>query len=232
MTYGAGPRGFNPTHSPVPPVPFSQPKSLFRFGEQTIWSSVFLPTGALASTSNRLFSIAQGSTGQGYTAALSIAETNLKEGGRVPSGVAYDVFGVACQVQHASAGADAAGVTVNVAADTQALIQDLSNVINNGALRWNFTQTIIDIAPVSLVGAGGGAFGAVAQNAAGANSGAMNNGNGHIWMYRKHPVALPGNTQFSVLLDFGTRAAAVGANNGIVARVVLLGYYKNIIEIG
>lgn len=178
------------------------------------------------------FSIAQGSTGQGYTAAMSIAETNLKEGGRVPSGVAYDVFGVACQVQHASTGTDQAATVINVAADTQALIQDLTNVINNGALRWNFTQTIIDIAPVSLVGAGGGAFGAVAQNAAGANSGAMNNGNGHIWMYRKHPVALPGNTQFSVLLDFGTRAAAVGANNGIVARVVLLGYYKNIIEIG
>ena len=82
-------------------------------------------------------------------------------------------------------------------------------------------------------GAGGGAFGAVAQSgaAAAAQSGHMNNGNGQVWMYRKHPVALPGNTTFAINLAFGSRAAAFDANN-IVVRVVLLGYYKNIIEIG
>ena len=222
---------YNPLDSQAPNVPFVQPKSLFRFGEQTIWSSQFLQGGAaLASTQNRLFSVAQGSQGQGFTNALSIAETNLKEGGKVPAGVAYDVFGVGCQIMHGNQQND--GGTTNIAADTQALIRDEQNIINNGALSWSFTQTQIDICPVALAGAGGGLFGAVSQNAAGANSGAMNNGNGQIWMYRKHPVALPGNTTFTVLLSFGSRAATLAANNYCVVRCVLFGYYKNIIEIG
>lgn len=224
---------YNPLDSRAPNVPFVQPKSLFRFGEQTIWSSQFLAPGApgIASTSNRLFSVAQGSQGQGFTNALSIAETNLKEGGKVPAGVAYDVFGVGCQIMHGNQVADAGG-TMSIAADTQVLIRDEQNIINNGALSWSFTQTQIDICPVALAGAGGGLFGSVSQNAAGANAGAMNNGNGQIWMYRKHPVALPGNTTFTVLLTFGSRAAQISAANYCVVRCVLFGYYKNIIEIG
>ena len=50
-------------------------------------------------------------------------------------------------------------------------------------------------------------------------------------MYRKHPVALPGSTTFAILLRYGSRAAVVGANSQVV-RVVLFGYYKNVIEIG
>jgi len=222
---------YNPLDSKAPNVPFVQPKSLFRFGEQTIWSSQFLQGNVgIASTQNRLFSVAQGSQGQGFTNALSIAETNLKEGGKVPAGVAYDVFGVGCQIMHGNQAGD--GGTTSIAADTQVLIRDEQNIINNGALSWSFTQTQIDICPVALAGAGGGLFGAVSQNAAGANSGAMNNGNGQIWMYRKHPVALPGNTTFTILLSFGSRAAALSANNYCVVRTVLFGYYKNIIEIG
>ena len=59
----------------------------------------------------------------------------------------------------------------------------------------------------------------------------MNNGNGSIWMYRKHPIALPGNTTFSVVLRFGSRAAVTGVN-AVNFRATLLGYYKNVIEIG
>ena len=60
----------------------------------------------------------------------------------------------------------------------------------------------------------------------------MNNGNGGIWMYRKHPVALPGNTTFAILIQFGSRAAAIPAGFGVAVRVVCLGYYKSVIEIG
>ena len=221
---------YNPARSQVPPVPMQQPTSLFRFGEQSIWSTLFMPGNLPPNQSNRLFSVALGNQGQGFGLALSIAETNLKEGGRVPNGVAYDVFGVACQIYHMDNALDVGDF--DVPADTQPLIADLQNVICNGVLRWNFTQTVIDIAPVALIGAGGGLFGAVAQNAAGANSGAMNNGNGHVWMYRKHPVMLPGATAFTILLDFGTRVANVSAANGLAARVTLIGYYKNVIEIG
>jgi hypothetical protein len=213
----------------IPPVPLQQPQNLFRFGEQSIYSTQLFVPGAIASTTNRMFTVPIGSTGQGFTNALTIAETNLKEGGRVPSGVAYDVYGVACQILQSSAAADAG--TFSVAQDTQALIANLINIQNNGVLSWDFTQTVVDICPVSLAGAGGGAFGAVAQNAAGANSGAMNNGNGGIWMYKKYPVALPGNSTFSIVVRFGSRAAAI-AGQSVGVRVVLLGYYKNVIEIG
>ncbi len=231
MPYGVpGVPIISPDAGPIPPVPLQQPQNLFRFGEQTIWSTTLLAGGSSpAATSSRLFTVPIGSTGQGFTNALTIAETNLKEGGRVPSGVAYDVFGVATQILQSSNTADDG--TLSVAQDTQALIGNLVNIQNNGVLSWDFTQTQVDICPVILSGAGGGAFGAVAQNAAGANSGAMNNGNGSIWMYRKHPVALPGNSTFSIVLRFGSRAAQIGTNS-VGVRCVLLGYYKNVIEIG
>ena len=212
----------------VPPVPFSQPKNLFRYGEQVIYSTQLHQAGAIANASFRLFATPVGQVGQGFTNALSIAETNLKEGGRVPAGIGYDIFGVACSVNFASAANDTG--TINTAVDTQALTQALLNVQTSGVLSWDFTQTVIDIAPVALVGAGGGVFGSVGTGNA-VNVGTMNNGAGACFLYRKHPVSLPGTTTFSILLRYGSRAAAV-ANNSIYVRVSLLGYYKNVIEIG
>jgi len=225
---------YNPLQSPSVDVPFDQPKSLFRFGETSIWSTFCLVPGAVASSTNRLFSVARGSTGQGFITALSIGETSLKEAGRVPSGVAYDVFGLACQIEAAD---DITGAAVATPIDTDALIGNLLNIQSNAVLQWDFTQTVVDICPVSLAGAGGGAFGTLAASTDAAavapiQIGHLNNGNGQVWMYRKHPVALPGNTTFAVNLTFGSRAPAIAANNAMLVRVVLLGYYKNIIEIG
>jgi len=233
MPYGVpGIPLISPDAGPIPPVPLQQPQNLFRFGEQTIWSTQFFGGGAaLAQTVNRLFTTPIGQVGQGWGVQMTIAETNLKEGGRVPSGVAYDVFGVATSVVGASTPLDVPATILDRAFDTQLLGRELINQQQNGVLSWDFTQTQVDICPVILAGAGGGAFGSVSQNAAGANTGQMNNGNGSIWMYRKHPVALPGNSTFSIILRYGSRAANVGVN-GVAVRVTLLGYYKNVIEIG
>ncbi len=217
----------SPGAGPLPGVPAQQPTNLFRYGEITLYSTFFFPaTTALANTSNRLFSVALGSQGQGFTRALTITETNLKESGRIPSGQAYDVYGVATQIL----GSD--GTTFDVALNSGAQSNALMNIINNGAISYDFTQTKVNICPVMLSGAGGGGFGSVAQNAAGANSGTLNNGNGGIWAYRKHPVALPGSTTFSVLLEFGTGASAVPAGLAFGVRIVLLGFYRSVIEIG
>ena len=224
----------SPDAGPIPGVPMEQPKNLFRFGEQTIWSTQFhAATAQLASGTFRLFTTPLGQVGQGFSNALSIGETNLKEGGRVPSGVAYDVFGVSAQVESSTNTADATGTLSNPIV-APAVVSDLINVIQNGVLSWDFTQTQVDICPVTLAGAGGGAFGAVATADTGTpvTTGHMNNGNGGIWMYRKHPVALPGNSTFAIVLRYGSRAAIVSANNALAIRVVLLGYYKNVIEIG
>jgi len=220
-----------------PSVPFSQPKNLFRYGEQSLWSTQLHGNGsAIANGSFRLFTTPLGQVGQGFTNSLSIGETNLKEGGRIPSGIAYDVFGIACQVgvseTNESSGTPA---VLGAPIDTAGEIDSLVNIQSNGVLSWDFTQTQVDIAPIELIGAGGGAFGSISTDNAGAvatsSVGAMNNGAGSVFLYRKHPVALPGSSTFSILLRYGSRASAIGANDFFV-KVVLLGYYKNVIEIG
>ena len=229
----------SPGAGPIPGVPQHQPSNLFRFGEITLYSTHAFGAqagAALANTSNRLFATPLGQTGQGFPTGMTVTETNLKEAGRIPSGQAYDVFGVAGQVMGWDQANDDLDVPFNAdglaGAATLGLVADLQNVINNAILLWDFTQTQVFICPLMLAGAGGGAFGAVSQNAAGANSGSMGNGNGGIWMYRRHPVALPGNSTFAVLVQFGSRASGLGAAIGLAVRVVLLGYYKSVIELG
>lgn len=229
--YGAPGVPLVPASGPnMPAVPMSEPKNLFRYGEQSLWSSqMHVGASVLANGTFRLFSTSLGRTGQGFTGALTIAETNIKESGRIPNGVAFDCFGVAAQFYKADGVADAGDITtaVNTAAD----VDELINTQYNCCLSWDFTQTQVDIAPFDLVGAGGGAFGSVSTTTNATSTGGMANGPGSIWMYRKHPVALPGNTTFSILLRYGSRAAPVGTNSQVI-RTVLFGYYKNVIEIG
>lgn len=214
-----------------PPVPMQAPTNLFRYGEQSLWSSYRWAAGAaLASTTNRLFSTPLGQQGQGFGQALSIAETNLKEGGRIPTGVAYDVFGVGLHLMAE------AGSVLAQPINNDGVISDLVNVQNNAVLTWDFTQTQVDVAPVHMIGAGGGIYGSVSiapsNPGANAETGNMNNGAGSLWLYRKHPVALPGSSQFGMLLRFGSAANTVGGQAGMTLKVSLLGYYKNLIEIG
>jgi hypothetical protein len=220
----------------VPPVSFELPKNVFRFGEQTLWSSLFVGAGtAVANGVNRVFTTPLGQTGQGFTNSLSIAETNLKEGGRIPSGIAFDCFGISVSVGSTTADDDTG--TNSAPINTAAKILNLNNVITNSVLTWDFTQTQVDVCPTNLAGAGGGVFGALAAGggASQTRNGSLQNGNGSVWMYRKHPVALPGNSTFSMLIRFGSRAPATAAksasNGSVIVRVVLLGYYKNVVEI-
>lgn len=223
----------SPGAGPIPNVPQQQPNNLFRFGEITLYSTQAYPAGtALSSVASRLFATPLGSQGQGFTTALTKTETNLKEAGRIPSGQAYDVYGVATQVLGADNTAGLAGQMDEPFNDSVASVQTLQNIVNNGVLSWDFTQTVVDICPVMLAGAGGGLYGSISANAATTGAGSMNNGNGGIWMYRRTPVALPGNTTFAILLQFGSRAAAIPAGFGVAVRVVLMGYYKSVIEIG
>ena len=219
-----------------PSVPFNQPKNLFRYGEQTLWSTQLHATGsAIANGSFRLFTTPLGQVGQGFSSSLSIGETNLKEGGRIPSGIAYDVFGISCQVG-VSETAETAGASaiLGLPMNTAGQIGTLTNIQSNGVLSWDFTQTQVDIAPIQMIGAGGGAFGSVSTTSfASSTVGAMNNGAGSIFLYRQHPVSLPGNSTFSILLRYGSRMGAIKATStSAFVKVSLFGYYKNVIEIG
>ena len=216
----------------IPQVPFEQPKNLFRYGEQSLWSTqLHNVNAALANGTFRLFTTPLGQVGQGFPNGLTISETSLKEGGRIPAGVAFDAYGLSCLV-YAGATSQNVLTTLNVPINTAETIGDLINVQNNGVLTWDFVQTQVDIAPLHLIGAGGGAFGTISTTQNATSSGALNNGAGSIWMYRKHPISLPGNSTFSVLLRYGGNAAAVGATNAVALKVAMFGYYKTAIEIG
>ena len=61
-----------------PPVGFTQPKNLYRFGELSIWSTQALAAGTvLANSSFRLFTTPLGQNGQGFAQALTISETSI-----------------------------------------------------------------------------------------------------------------------------------------------------------
>jgi hypothetical protein len=209
------------------------PLNLYRFGEIALYSThAFGSTGAagapLANSVNRVFVTQLGGQGQGFSSSLTTSETNLKEAGRIPAGQAYDVFGVAGQVFSWSPATDTySGAITNAGLASSGL----ATVVNNGILSWDFTQSKVFISPLLLAGAGGGIFGAVSDSA-GNQVGALNNGNGGIWMYRKNPVALPGNSTFAVEINFGTRTGTLPQNIGLAIRVVLIGYYKSVIEQG
>ena len=117
-------------------------------------------------------------------------------------------------------------VIQGAAAVVSPTVADSSVIYKNGVLSWDFLQTVIDIAPCSLVGAGGGMFGIAAG---GGGAAFTNNGNGGLWVYRRHPVALPANTTFNILLRFGANAQALAGVTDV--KIVLVGAYRQAIEI-
>jgi len=205
-------------------VPLELPKDVLRVGEQCIWSTVRIGAAAVANQTFRLFSTQLGQNGQGF-APMSISETNQKEGGRIPSGLAFDVMGIACVTAPAEVKVGGGASPDNLSC--------LQTVTRHAVVSWDFLQTIIDVAPCSLIGAGGGISGGITQTnagGAGADVAYFQNGLGGLWVYRKFPVALPANSTFNVLLRFGNNAPAFPVAYEI--KIGLIGAFKTAIEVG
>lgn len=217
---------------------FDIPKYMQRATEQPLWSTQNLgATGTVLANANqfRLFSTQLSGNGQGF-APMTISETNLREAGRVSSGAAYAIYGIAGQVYNFVPQGTATGAL-------QPTATDLWNLTNNCVLLWSFMNTTtLEIAPLSLIGAGGGVFGSTADTggaygAAGIGSQvSLNNGAGAVWIYQFLPVMLPGNQQFNVLAQFGGSASPIDLNGAadlrLALRVVLLGTYRNAVPVG
>ncbi len=211
----------------VPLAPMQLPRAVVRIGEQAIWSTQqYADAAALANMESVLFTTPINQTGQGFGGPLSLAETNVREASRIPGGFAYTVKALAIQPYYpASASALARA--------------DVSNTIAHCVLVWAFLQTRIEIAPAWLVGSGGGVFGGTADTGAAEGGGGsrilVNNGNGQVWIYGDHPVALPANATFNLNLAWGSAASAVDggvANSALNERVVMLGTFESAIPIG
>lgn len=219
----------NQSPLPVPSVPQAQQTSLFRYGETTYYSTYLWAGGSsVANQEYRFFTTALNQVGQGFTNPLSYGETNIVTGGQLSQAQALDVFGIAFQPLFSSSTADSGTLSVACADSTR--IGDLINMQNNIFLAWKFSQTTVDIAVAELVGAGGGAFGAISTTTDNATLGHMNNGAATVFLYRDYGVTLPGLTVFSILAKWGSRAAAIGTNS-VAGRLVLLGQYKTLIEV-
>lgn len=212
-----------------PNVPAPMSNALFRYGEQAIWSANrWAAAVALANQQFRYFATPLGQQGQGFAAPLTIGETNWKVGGFVSGQQSYDVYGISAYVSFGVAAAGTFGTPI----DTQLLIGALVNIQNNSVFQWNFNQAFVDVAPFYLVGAGGGAYGAVSTTQNAADRGHMNNGVGNIWIYRQWPVTLAATAVFTLLQWFGGAAVAAPAGFDTVTKVSLLGFYRSAVDIG
>lgn len=194
-------------------APLQIPTSIARNGEQTLYSAWYHPAGqVVAGNTYRHFSTQEGGNGQGFPTALSLGgETNMKEASRLPAGLSFLVLGVATHIY---------------SWDQQALTYaDITTFQNHSIWQWNLLQTRIDVCPIVLSGAGGGPFGATADTglalgpagAAGGSGVALNNGNGSVWVYQKHPIQLPAQTQFTFDNVVGTGAPNIYAYDGTSA---------------
>jgi len=211
------------------------PKMIQRASESPLWSTYKLGTAAegdLANKTYKVFSVALDQAGQGWSTSLTYPETNIKEAGRIPSGAGYGVYGIAGQLYT---------VDTNKTATYTPTASDLWNVTSNCVLQWNMLDTVIDICPLNLAGAGGGVFGSTADTGGAYGDGngsqvSLNNGAGQVWIYQFLPVLLPASTTFGVNLVFGQFAAPVDVNGqagiALALRIVLLGTRRTAIPVG
>jgi len=227
-TYGF-PGGFVNSVGAGGAAPMELPKAIVRIGEQSLWSSYsWAVNTGLAKQTGKVFSVQLGGSGQGFADPLSVAETNLQEAGRVPSGYSFAVAGIACQWYRATTADNADAVPF--------FGNDVRQVLANAVLQWAFLQSRIEIAPCYLVGAGGGAFGFTADTGdAEGNRSQVSVGNGQVWIYQNSPVLLPSNTTFGMEIQWGGLAGMFqttgsgGATNKVISRVCLLGQFTSAI---
>lgn len=187
---------------------FAIPTNVQRIAEQGLWSTFRFPAAtSISGTNPRFFSVQLGATGQGFASSLSFSETNQQVANQAPGDETYEISAIAAEVL----GAPGVEATVN---DVR-LFQRL------GCLRWEFGSVLIDVAPLSMVGSGGGVFGATANVAAGTTF--VNSGNGGLWLYQGVVIAVPSTQRFAQILAVGTggQAAALAPTNETQIRITL-----------
>lgn len=208
-------------------APGRLPTDIKRYYEGGLWSTYYFADGAaLANVTAGLFTTPQNATGQGFPTPLSLSETNLAESNRIAAGLAFTVRSLAIEPHYD---------------DNYPMVRaDLQNLQAYCVPQWSFLNTTIDVAPVSLVGQGGGIFGSTADTGAveGGQGGSriiLNNGAGQSWVYGELPILLAPNTTFTLNLKFGSGARVVdgGTNNSnLLVRGTLLGVITSAVPVG
>lgn len=187
------------------------PTEIQRYYEGALWSGYYYADAtALANRSDEVFVTPEGSQGQGWPAALSIAETNMKESGKMPAGLAFTTRQIALEPEYV---------------DTWEVARaDMQNFQANMVGVWFWLNTEVEVSTAMLIGQGGGKFGSTADTGA-AEGGAggsrfyIANGAGQTFVYYELPVLLNANTTFRFKFKWGRNAVAVdgGRNNSALA---------------
>jgi hypothetical protein len=201
---------------------FYVPTGVQRLAEQGLWSTLrFAAATSVAGFPGRMFSTALTQTGQGFANPLSLSETNMTVGAYIPGGETYDVTGIAAEIYGAT----------NVAP----LVADIRLFQRLAIFQWEFSsQTTIAISPLSMVGSGGGIFGATADT--GTPTTFANNGAGGYWVYQNVCVCLPATQSWAVLMNCGTAGLASGTaintTNETQIRVTLFNQSRIAVPVG
>jgi len=197
---------------------FAIPSGVQRLAEQGLWSTYRFPAGtAISGSVPRLFSVQLGAVGQGFTSQLSISETNQQVANQAPGDETYEISAISCEVYGATSVAP--------------LLGDLRLLMRIGCFRWEFGSVLIDVAPLSMVGAGGGIFGFSADTGTPVTVG--NNSNGSLWMYQAVVISVPSTQRFAMLLALGTagQIAALAPTNETQIRVTLFNLARSAVPV-
>lgn len=233
------------------PASLDLSRAVARIGEQCLWSTYGFDSGNGGNTAwgqeNDVFASAINQAGQGFTRTLTRAETNLLAPSQMPVGMSFKVYGVAFHPYGIQKGGlerrDAAGGALQI---DQA---DLLALQGYAVLQWRFQDTNIDIAPVQVIGAGGGTFGGTADTGfayGGPLSGSMgsavplNHGGGSYWVYNMYHVQLQAGVTLRVRINVSSAAPFIDGGPTIndapaydvATRVMLFGVYEKAIAIG
>ena len=183
---------------------FAVPLGVQRVYEYDLFSTVRLVAGGALAQTSRLFVVGLNSQGQGFANPLTVSETNMTIGAIAPGNETYEVSAIACEVYGSAAIAPTPG--------------DLRLIQRIGVLAWEFgSTTILYVAPISMIGAGGGIFGMTADT--GTPITVANNGNGGLWVYVNIVVAIPATQAFAMQVQWGN--GGTGASIAPVAEVQL-----------
>jgi hypothetical protein len=216
--------GNSPRSMPLPGNQgyFSVPTGIQRLAEQGLWSTIrFAAAANVAGFPGRLFATALTQQGQGFANPLSISETNVVTGSFTPGGETYDVTAISAEIYGATSVAP--------------LVTDIRLLQRVAVFQWEFSsQTIIAISPLSMVGSGGGIYGATADT--GTPTTFANNGNGGLWVYQNVVVALPATQSWAILMNCGSAGLASGTSLAVTAetqvRVTLFNQSRIAVPVG
>ncbi len=190
------------------PSPTHEALRLHRYGEQPLWSTFRFGPGALAHFVGRLFTARLGEQAQGHPGALTLAETNMREGGRPCAD--YHVDRVCWSLWG------------EVPDEVEALW-------HNAAWAWDFQQTQIDGDPLDALDPE--ALVTLATIDAPARDMLFDRPGHHVrigaTLYQKVPIFLPHTAYFSVPLIVGGQMPPI--TRPIFVRMILRGTFTQAI---